>query len=402
MIRRVALLALLASCGARTPLSDQPYEPASLYCTSTVFVGRPMRDVALTVGLPRALWGRAQWSVDAAVAGSSPTLAHQGSERAIFRADLEGTYTVRITVPPDPDAGVDGGAAESLSCTISVLVRANGPVATCPAEVTVAPLQVVPLTARVSSDRPIRSREWTIDQAPASSSRRTPTPDDTDATRFTPDVAGDHRLRFRVTDDNGASDECTTVVHAVPREGLRVELSWDPPGRQCPTRPGAACDSSDLDLHMLQGVGDPNWKTDDDCYYANCTSGLVLPWGSPSFDDNPRLDIDDTTGHGPENINILRPSARYYRLGVLYFINNNEGPQSATLTVYCNGATPVARLGPVTLRARGNDDGNDLWIAADVLPLPDGSCRVVPISRGAQPWITTPTEASRGPNPPPP
>ncbi len=402
MIRRVALLALLTSCGARTALSDQPYEPASLYCTSAEFRGRPMRDLALTVGLPRALRGRAQWTVDASVAGSSPTLSHQGSERAIFRADLEGTYTIRVTVPADPDAGVDGGSSAPLSCTITAIVRANGPVATCPAEVTVAPLQVVPLTARVTSDRPIRSRGWTVDQAPAGSSRRAPLPDDADATRFTPDVAGDHRLRFRVTDDNGASDECTTLVHAVPQEGLRVEMSWDPPGRQCPDREGAACDDSDVDLHLLQGVGDPNWNTNNDCYYANCTSGSVLQWGGVSFDDNPRLDIDDTTGHGPENINILRPSARYYRIGVHYFTNDGAGPQAVTLTVYCNGSTPVARLGPVNVTFRGAVASNDLWIAADVLPLPGGGCRVAPISRGGRPWITTLTDASRGPNPPPP
>lgn len=409
MIRRAALGALLAttlSCGARTALSDQPYEPASLFCTTSAFAGRPMRDVALAVGLPRALRGRATWVVGESVPGSTPTVAHQGGDRATFRADLEGTYAVRVSVPattPDGGAG-DGGTDDVVSCTLTVRVNAAGPVALCPAEVTVPPLQAVPLTGRASGDRPIRSQRWSIDQAPAASSRREPTPDDQAATRFTPDVAGDHRLRFRVTDDNGASDECFTVVHAVPTEGLRVELSWDPPGRSCPTREGAACDGSDVDLHLLQGVGDPNWNTDNDCYYANCRggTGAGLRWGTAAADDDPRLDVDDIEGHGPENINILRPSARYYRIGVHYFADDGAGPQAATLTVYCNGATPVARLGPVNLVVRGRIEENDLWLAADVLPLPGGGCRVQPIARAGQPWITTLFAASRGPNPPPP
>lgn len=301
----------------------------------------------------------------------------------------------------DRDAG-DGGPAPELSCTLTVQVRAAGPVVTCPAELTVTPLQPVDLEGRVAGDRAIRSVGWTIDSAPSGSARRPPEPTDRARTRFTPDIAGDHRLRFRAVDSDGASDECVTVVHAVPREGLRIELSWDPPGRSCPASPGAACDSSDVDLHLLQGVGDPNWRTDSDCYYGNCTNSRGLRWGALTVDDDPHLDIDDVTGHGPENINILRPSARFYRVGVHYYSDHGAGPQAATLTIYCNGATAVARLGPITLSSRGGPDDNDFWIAADVLPLPGGGCRVAPISRGAQPWIVRQSEAltSAGPSAP--
>lgn len=76
MIRRAALLALLASvtsCGARTGLSDEAYEPASLYCTDAVFVARPARDLALVAGVPRALRGLARWSVVTSPSGSTPT-----------------------------------------------------------------------------------------------------------------------------------------------------------------------------------------------------------------------------------------------------------------------------------------------------------------------------------------
>lgn len=410
MSRRAALLALLASvtsCGARTGLNDEAYEPAFLYCSDAVFVARPARELSLVAGVPRALRGLARWSVVSSPSGSTPILQSDGGERATFRADREGAYVVRVTVPSSSDRdgggsdGGDSGPAQELSCTLAVQVRAAGPVVTCPSELTVAPLQPVDLEGRVAGDRTIRSVGWTVDSAPAGSARRPPDPTDRARTRFTPDIAGDHRLRFRAVDSDGASDECVTVVHAVPREGLRVELSWDPPGRSCPDSPGAACDSSDVDLHLLQGVGDPNWRTDSDCYYGNCTSSRGLRWGALTVDDDPHLDIDDVTGHGPENINILRPSARFYRIGVHYY-RNDGGPQAATVTIYCSGSAPVARLGPVTLTGRGTPDDGDFWIAADVLPLPGGGCRVAPITRGSQLWIVRQSEALTAAGPPPP
>ncbi|MDO9020417.1 MAG: hypothetical protein Q7V43_26060 [Myxococcales bacterium] len=403
-----ALLAATAACGARTALNDQAWEPAALYCSDALLAGRPGRDLALVAGVPRALRGRARWAVVASPPGSTATVQSDGGERATFRADREGAYTVRVSAeaPADGDAG-DAGPAAELSCELTVQIRAAGPVAACPAELTVAPLQPVTLLGRSAGDRPVRSVAWSVDGAPAGSARRPPEPTDAATTRFTPDIAGDHRLRFRVVDDDGASDECVTVVHAVPREGLRVELSWDPPGRSCPDRPGAACDDSDVDLHLLRGGGSPVWgsggnRSESDCYFANCTAG-GLRWGDPaSTDDDPRLDIDDVTGHGPENINILRPSAPYYRVGVHYYASDGAGPQAATLTIYCNGPTPVARLGPVTVTARTTPEANDLWIAADIVPLAGGGCRVAPIARGGQPWIATISEAMRSPAPPAP
>ena len=120
-------------------------------------------------------------------------------------------------------------------------------------------------------------------------------------------------------------------------------------------------------------------------------------WGHKGW-----LDIDDVTGHGPENINVLRPSAPYYRVGVHYFASDGAGPQAATLTIYCNGPTPVARLGPVTVTSRAGPEASDLWIAADIIPLAGGGCRVAPISRAGQPWIAPISEAMRSPAPPAP
>ncbi|MFO0651029.1 MAG: hypothetical protein U0326_32685 [Polyangiales bacterium] len=401
---RVAVLVVCASvtlpaCGARTGLGDDPYVIDALMCQETPFRARPGIATTLYVTLPRAAIGRAQWEVTARPAGAAPpTLVHHGGTTASFLASTEGTYEIRVTVP-----GEDGGAASS--CVTRVIVRAMGPVALCPAEVTTTPLRAVGVVARAQGDRPITTYRWTLEGAPATSGRPSPRPADSAVTSYTPDVAGDYTLRLQVTDAANMVDACATIVHAVPREGLRVELVWDPPGRTCPRSEGAACDGSDVDLHLLResGAAMP-WRSDDDCHWFNCnaSAGRSLQWGLTGVTDNPRLDIDDVTGHGPENINIDRPSARAYRVGVHYFDAHGAGPEAATVVIYCGSPVPVARIGPVTLSYRGAADTSDFWLVADVVPASPGGCEVRPIRRGSDPWIMSYFEAQRGAGPPAP
>lgn len=399
----VVLLASGVACGARTGLGDEPYNPDALTCSTVTVAVRPNVATRLYAGLPRRLWGMAQWRVERLPMGASPTLTHDGGEAATFRADLEGDYVLRVSVPSSsPDAGV--GATDS--CTLTVRVRASGPTALCPAEVTTSPLTAVQIDGNATGDRPITSTQWTLQAAPTSSARPAPTPADAVRTTFTPDVAGDYTLRLRVTDANDARDECTTLVHAVPHDGLRVELSWDPPSGSCPRNEGAACDQSDVDLHLLlnSGGGDVVWQTDNDCYYANCQVRQPSRprWGMSGLDDDPRLDLDDVTGHGPENINITRPSARSYRIGVHYYASHGAGDQVATVTVYCGGAGVVARLGPQRLRGGEQPTNNDFWLAADVIPTAT-SCEVRPIRRAdGSAYVYADSEAAQSAGPPPP
>jgi hypothetical protein len=387
----------LSSCGSRTGLADESYVIDTLACQATPFRARPGLALTLYAALPRAAVGRARWDVTARPDGAPPpTLSHDGGKTASFLATVEGTYEVRVTIP----GGGDGGA--EASCAMRIIVRAMGPVALCPADVTTAPLRAVTITASAQGDRPIASFQWALETAPATSARPAPRPDDRAVTSYTPDTAGDYALRLMVTDTAGMVDACVTVVHAVPREGLRVELVWDPPGRTCPREDGAACDSSDVDLHLLRepGAAMP-WRSDDDCHWFNCnrSAGRALEWGLAGALDNPRLDIDDVTGHGPENVNIDRPSARAYRVGVHYFDPHGAGSQSASVVIYCGASAPVARFGPVTLSYRGSADASDFWLVADVIPQSPGGCAVRPIARGAEPWIMSYFEAQRGAGP---
>ena len=84
-------------------------------------------------------------------------------------------------------------------------------------------------------------------------------------------------------------------ISALSDEGLRVEMFWSTP-------------NTDMDVHVMDPAG-TRWFTALDCNYSNCRGGTGLPWGDAGTVDNPRLDIDDTNGYGPENINITRAAA---------------------------------------------------------------------------------------------
>ena len=72
--------------------------------------------------------------------------------------------------------------------------------------------------------------------------------------------------------------------------------------------------------------------------------GLPLParepnWGDPgTASDDPSLDIDDTDGAGPENINLDNPETGVtYKVGVHYYNDHGYGVSYATLRLYFFG-----------------------------------------------------------------
>ena len=60
-------------------------------------------------------------------------------------------------------------------------------------------------------------------------------------------------------------------------------------------------------------------------------SGTSLPY-------DPSLDIDDTDGAGPENINMKDPEPGLtYAVGVYYYADAGYGPAYATVRIYIQG-----------------------------------------------------------------
>jgi hypothetical protein len=258
-------------------------------------------------------------------------------------------------VDNDCDRTVDEG------CDCSTTPRGIPPVVTCPPEQTTRALTTVTLTASASDDCRVDSTRWEVVAAPAGSGA-TPSSPASLTTTFTPDLVGEFRLRFTATDNELLSSSCEVRV-ASTGQGLRVELIWDVAG--------------DVDLHMLHPSAAAWWNSLD-CYFGNCnsSSGAVLEWDAPGTADNPRLDLDDIPGDGPENINIDVPvTGNVYRVGVHNY--SASSCRNATVRIYCGdiSLTPVATYTHSVCYNSGGDT-RDVWRVVDVRWNGGDSCTV--------------------------
>jgi len=252
----------------------------------------------------------------------------------------------------------------SGECTFTITTTPTGPDAICPPTIETTPLTEVELVGNGEDDGTIVAWRWELVGIPSGSSALPPAPATAQVSYFTPDVAGEYTINLLVTDDDGNVGTCSFFVRATPSEGLRVEIFWNPPE--------SSSDPTDVDLHLLHPTA-PAWFDDrGDCYYANCnaSSGAVLEWNvTPYLPDNPRLDIDDVEGYGPENINIDEPVAGLtYTVGVHYFADDGYGPSQVHVKIYCGTISidPVATYGPKRLVTDPSWDRNDFWKVAEV------------------------------------
>ena len=164
---------------------------------------------------------------------------------------------------------------------------------------------------------------WEMLERPAGSNASIlPIEQDASEVEFFVDFAGDYEVRVTVTDTQGLSDSERMTFSATPWQGLHIELSWDTA-------------ESDVDLHLLNASQSASfYQAPWDCHYAN----PAPEWGDAGYQpDNPRLDIDDTTGWGPENINIPEPKTAAYEIDVHYYSDDQMGPTTARIRVYLSG-----------------------------------------------------------------
>lgn len=207
----------------------------------------------------------------------------------------------------------------------------------------------------VPPDDPLRFR-WTLRARPGGSTTvleraNTPTPS------FWADLTGTYEVELIVTDGLGLESEPKTVViEALPTNAVRIELTWDHP-------------DSDLDLHLINDGGN-FCECSSDVHYRDCAR--TPNWFPSTPGANPRLDVDDQTGFGPENINLdgdgpnrFIPSGRY-TIGVHYYSSNSgistwpTTTSNATVRVYVFGLLAAELTHPMTT------DG-ELWLAGELV-----------------------------------
>lgn len=212
----------------------------------------------------------------------------------------------------------------------------------CPSVVEINGPELVTLSGAKSYDpeglEPLTWAWSVIDRPAASDADIELDPDDTESVDLYVDVAGSWQVQLVVENTLQTVSEPTVCsFDAVPEDDLRVELSWSTP-------------TADVDLHLLRddaSLFDP----DEDCHYCNQNPS----WGTSSSTDDPRLDIDDRGGFGPENINIESPeSSMTYDVKVHYFRRNDDTATTATVAVWMGGEL-------VWSGQRVLEEANDVW-----------------------------------------
>jgi hypothetical protein len=243
--------------------------------------------------------------------------------------------------------------------------------------------------------------QWRLIERPSSSSSALVPNADATLTRITMDVIGRYVVELTVTDELGAAD--VALVELLPRD-LTLELTWSADASaacqslstdDCAAlddneRQQRCCGQSDLDLHVVApdgNVGDYGRCPVACANAADCTevgdehldcrsSGLdcsfanrAPEWFAAGRVDDPRLDVDDVRGAGPEIISVDEPVDGSYRLYAHYCLDRIDEPVVATLRIYEEGVLTEV-IGPQRLVE------NDLWTTA-VLVRSQGAWSVV-------------------------
>ena len=282
--------------------------------------------------------------------------------RAAFPETETGTVTAKIVIETNVpfDKNVPGEPG-----VVHVPIRAlsnRPPIAVCGEDVTVEPWSRAQLDGSASYDQdnppdnPLQYA-WRLLTRPSGSTAQLERAN-TAQPSFWVDITGTYELELTVTDSLGLPSQtpCLVSVEALPTNAVRMELTWDHP-------------DSDLDLHLIQSNG-AFCDCATDCHYRDCARRPN--WFPQSPGSNPRLDVDDRSGFGPETIDIDGEGAeRYipdgrYQIAVHYYASN-EGISSwptarsiATLRVFIYGLLAAEFTQPL-------DNDGDVWVVGDLV-----------------------------------
>ena len=278
-----------------------------------------------------------------------PIVLESSGEQANFAVEYEpesagtdeATIILETNDPAQREAEVTlvatGRDGACPTAQVGAKVKGNSSFANRP--ITVAPLDTVVLNGGESEDPDGRvvGYDWRVIDKPEDSTVRLGSvegEEDNDAQRqFRVLTAGDYEIGLQVEDNDGftSCEEATATITAIPNEKVHVELTWTNP-----EDPDETDDTgSDVDLHMVK-MGPGEWfEPPYDVYFDNPNNGDDGGAGiwNP---ENPSLDIDDTDGRGPENIQMDNPTdCQWYGVGVHYY-QQKFGTAYATIRIYIN------------------------------------------------------------------
>mgnify|MGYP006280822121 CR=1 FL=1 len=268
--------------------------------------------------------------------------AQAGSDKA--------TVLVRNNDPAQPEAEVDIAArgSDGECPKTEVVAKVKGESGVWKPSITAAPLDRVILDGSGSQDPDgtIEEYKWRVIEKPDGSTvNLDPTdsaPGDDAKREFRLLTAGTYKIGLQVTDNDGfvSCQEAKAQVTAVPNEKVHVELTWVNPEDPDETDENG----SDVDVHLVK-MGPGKWfEAPYDIYFRNPNNGAGNTGTGIWNPENPSLDIDDTNGAGPENIQMDDPEdCQWYAVGVHYY-EQLFGTAYATIRIYINSKLVYEKL----------------------------------------------------------
>ncbi|MBI5607864.1 MAG: hypothetical protein HY902_03185 [Deltaproteobacteria bacterium] len=293
-------------------------------------------------------------AVDLGYAPTALTAAGQPSDSAVLQ--VSSNLTPPLAVP------LVGVGVDSLCPVPHVKVQEGEE--TVPQTL----LHLSGLASKAASGAPVTKYHWTVKQPAGSNQPLLPNANVANP-HLLANAAGEYKFCLEVWDSDGLKSCAMSCVYVlvIPNDAIHIELLWDTPTDPDQTDTGPAA-GADLDLHFghplathldldCDGAADPWSNNPYDCYWFNAQP----EWGSSSaaVKDNPSMDLDDTDGAGPENLNLIQPegeldSPAAYSVGVHYWNDYGFGPSYATLSIFIQGGLAL-QLSKVKLQPA------DMW-----------------------------------------
>lgn len=261
--------------------------------------------------------------------------------RLTFAPDVLGRYerVLRLTTsdPDEPviDLPILGVGVDGPTCTARVKSVGGIDVIGVPGIEPLDDVVVIADGVAATPDGSIVSYAWEIRERGPGSGVVLSSPNSQEtafsfANRRGVDVAGKYEVCATVVDDLGTEGvaPCCVNFEAIPTDSFLVQVTWvgdetddmdlhvtkkDGQGKYCVTSLGGGSGGVDLPFSDCSGL---------DCGFYNCNPGDTgVEWDGVSgrTDGDPSLDIDDTNGFGPENINVNIAGPGSYAFGASYF-----------------------------------------------------------------------------------
>jgi len=236
-----------------------------------------------------------------------------GAMSLTFTPQQQGNMETEILVySDDPD---ESPLVIPVAGTGNLAGIGKNPTAICGPDIVSAPFATEQFDGSASVVQPL-TYQWVL--TPPTGSTATLTSYTVASPSITLDLAGTYVGGLTVTNSDGQTSTCSQNIEAIPNENFRIEMYW-------------AHSGDDMDLHLLEaddGAGNGGQpRTDGDCYFGNCVSfgGIFggLDWGvAGNGNDDPSLDLDDISGIGPENVNIVAPALNPYDGEYIVFVHD--------------------------------------------------------------------------------